>query len=249
MGARLTVPTGEAVKQFRVWCIVLLLAPSGLLVAQETKPKTQRADPARSSTPNLDALSEEGKALQQTATFHATNPDGKVAFDLDYTMSIFPKQYYEYKYLFMMSGGDIYSLRSQTEADTGHGKVVLQLPDHSTVTLQYTKADEATITYGKLQAILDVSQSHKEQFKNSDVQGIRSALPESGKALVEVIGHLRGGLCREASLCGGTADVVLDLFRGDSVASEVDAETSDDSGWKLRSLSEGKVVGSTEQSH
>ena len=220
---------------------VCLLGVTSALALSDSQDSQGSQKKRQSATPNLDDLARRNIAVKRTAVFQATDPQGKAAFQLDYTMEIYPKQYYENKYSFVTPSGEAYVLRVQQEQDSHVGKTVLQLPDHSTITLQFSDHKDATLTYAKSSVPVDLSTSHGSQFKTGPIQALRDSLPASGKVLAELTSHLRGELCREASLCGGTADFLLDLFREDAdVAADVDSETKDDSGWKLKTLSERK---------
>jgi hypothetical protein len=208
-----------------------------LLGLQEAPP------PQRSSTtPNLDRLAASGNTLKITTSAVATDPNNRDVLQVDQYLTLRGTSKDE-TFVFMMASGEIYDIRVETDRKGG-GKAVFQLPDHSTITLRYTDPERAILSYGKNVAPLNLAHGAiKPQLARDEAKSLRASLPDSGRALVEVVDHARAGLCREIGLCSGYANIFLDLYRDEKEMDKpVDAYDRDESGWTVRVLSQGRVL-------
>jgi hypothetical protein len=195
-----------------------------------------------SSTPNLDRLAARGSAVKITTSVVATDPSKRDVLQVDHFLTLRGTSHDE-TFVIMLASGEIYDLR--VEADRkGGGKAVLRLPDHSMIALRYSDPSKGVLSYGKNIIPVNVKSGPvRPQLTTDGGKTLRASLPESGRQLVELVDHMRGGLCRDAGLCAGYADLLFDLYRDEKEMDKVvGPDDKDDEGWTVRVLSEGRVV-------
>lgn len=196
----------------------------------------------QSSTPNLDRLAASGNTLKVTTSVVATDPNKRDVLQVDHFLTLRGTSHDE-TFVIMLASGEIYDLR--VEADRkGGGRAVLRLPDRSMIALRYSDPAKAVLSYGKNIIPINVkSGAIRAQLVTDEGKTLRASLPESGRQLVELVDHMRAGLCRDAGLCAGYADLLFDLYRDEKEMDKVvGPDDKDEDGWTVRILSEGRVL-------
>ncbi len=213
-----------------------------LLFALQQATNHGRGEELRPLTPNLDQLALERKSLKKTGTYTATDASGKTALTVDRESAVYPRQFYEDRYVFRLPSGDVYDLNTRSE-NNGLLRISLRLPDSSIISLRSESTrSNATLTYLQQSVSLDLSRSLKGQLDDSRGSDFLASLPLGGYALVGVIDHVRESLCRQAGLCGGSLDAILDLFRDPGQTGADPMEARDERGWELKSYNQSRIV-------